>query len=251
MAQQKTMATCPECGAKVRKDNLKAHVKKVHGIGEKDAAQDGQAKPIRASRTARKKVSPWPAIALVALLGLSSLGVFAYMTTLPSNQSNQNNNPPPSNLPNATIVVQGFGTIKIQLRTDVAPKTAANFISLARSGFYNGLTFHRIIADFCIQGGDPNGDGTGGSGTNIPWENTGLRNVKYSIAMARGSSKDSASSQFYINMKDNTNLDNPPAYVVFGLVTSGQSVADAISRVSTDSNDKPLTPVVMTSVTIS
>lgn len=219
---------------------------------KKTAMEDTKAKPSRPIRASRKKVSAWPAIVLAVVLGISTLGVYAYMSSKPNSpSSNPSPHPPPSNLRNATIVVQGFGTIKIQLRTDKAPVTAGNFISLANRGFYNGLTFHRIIADFAIQGGDPNGDGTGGSGTNIAWENTGLKNVKYSIAMARGSSPDSASSQFYINMGDNTNLDTAPAYVVFGQLTSGQSVADAISRVQTDSNDRPLTPVVMTSVTIS
>jgi len=252
MAQQKTMATCPECGAKVRKDNLKGHIKKVHGSGEKEATRGEKAKPIRASLAARKKVSPWPAIALTALLGLSSLGVYAYMTMLPGNQNN-----PPSNLPVATIAVTingtYIGTFKMQLRTDVAPRTAGNFVTLANDKFYDGLTFHRILPGEAIQGGDPNGDGTGGSGTNIAWENTGLKNVRYSVAMARGTSVDSASSQFFINLADNKQWDTAPAYVVFGQVVSGQSVVDTIGQVPNTGypNNRALAHVVMTSVTIS
>jgi len=120
-------------------------------------------------------------------------------------------------------------------------------IAFNLTGFYDGLIFHRVIADFVIQGGDPNGDGTGGSGTTVAWEDTGLKNLLHTIAMAR-SNPDDATSQFFINLKDNANLDTAPAYVVFGRVVGGHEVVTAIGSVPTDANDKPLSPVTMTRV---
>jgi cyclophilin family peptidyl-prolyl cis-trans isomerase len=146
------------------------------------------------------------------------------------------------------VLETSLGTIRIELDTINAPRTAANFIGLVRAGFYDGLTFHRVVADFVIQGGDPNGDGSGGSGTTVTWEDTGLRNTLHTIAMARSQSPDSATSQFFLNLKDNTNLDTPPAYVVFGRVIGGHEVVTSIGSVPTDANDKPLSSVTMTRV---
>ncbi|MBI2134650.1 peptidylprolyl isomerase [Candidatus Woesearchaeota archaeon] len=116
------------------------------------------------------------------------------------------------------------GTIKFELYQDKAPVTAKNFIELASSGFYDGLTFHRYEPGFVIQGGDPNGDGTGGSGKNILLEiNPALTHVKGAVAMARASDPNSASSQFYITLEDSHFLDGN--YAVFGKVIEGMDVA--------------------------
>lgn len=142
----------------------------------------------------------------------------------------------------AEIVVQDYGTIKVELDADQAPITVQNFIDLANSGFYNGLTFHRIIEGFMIQGGDPNGDGTGGSGHTIRGEftqngvNNTLSHTRGAISMARSSAMNSASSQFFIVHEDSTYLDG--SYAVFGYVTEGMDVVDAIATSVTaeDSN---------------
>ena len=142
----------------------------------------------------------------------------------------------------AEIVVQDYGTIKVELDADQAPITVQNFIDPANSGFYDGLTFHRIIEGFMIQGGDPNGDGTGGSGHTIRGEftqngvNNTLSHTRGAISMARSSAMNSASSQFFIVHEDSTYLDG--SYAVFGYVTEGMDVVDAIATSVTaeDSN---------------
>ena len=121
----------------------------------------------------------------------------------------------------------GKGTIKLELYEDKAPITAKNFIELAGSGFYDGLTFHRYEPGFVIQGGDPNGDGTGGSGKTIPLEiNPALTHVKGAVAMARANNPNSASSQFYITLEDAHFLDGN--YAVFGKVIEGMDVAEQL-----------------------
>lgn len=132
----------------------------------------------------------------------------------------------------ATIEVADYGTIKVELNATIAPITVSNFAKLANEGFYDGLTFHRIISGFMIQGGDPNGDGTGGSGETIKGEfkangviNT-ISHVRGTISMGRSSSYDSASSQFFIMQQTNTSLDGQ--YAAFGHVTEGMDVVDAI-----------------------
>lgn len=132
----------------------------------------------------------------------------------------------------ATIEVEGYGTIEVALNANVAPLTVANFCKLANEGFYDGLTFHRIIDGFMIQGGDPNGDGTGGSDETIKGEfsengvDNPLSHVRGTISMARSSAYDSASSQFFIMQKTTASLDGQ--YAAFGTVTSGMDVVDAI-----------------------
>ena len=132
----------------------------------------------------------------------------------------------------AEIVVKDYGTIKLELDADTAPITVTNFVNLANDGFYNGLTFHRIIDGFMIQGGDPLGNGTGGSDTNIKgeFEQNGVENdishVRGVISMARSQDNNSASSQFFIVQADSTYLDGQ--YAAFGHVTEGMEVIDAI-----------------------
>lgn len=132
----------------------------------------------------------------------------------------------------AKIVVKNYGTIVLELDADVAPITVENFANLVNEGFYNGLTFHRIISGFMIQGGDPLGNGTGGSSKTIKGEfaSNGVKNsishVRGTISMARSSMPNSASSQFFIVHKDSTFLDGQ--YAAFGTVTSGMEVVDKI-----------------------
>ena len=132
----------------------------------------------------------------------------------------------------AEIVVKHYGTIALDLDADVAPITVENFANLVNEGFYNGLTFHRIISGFMIQGGDPLGNGTGGSSKTIKGEfaSNGVKNsishVRGTISMARSSMPNSASSQFFIVHQDSTFLDGQ--YAAFGTVTSGMEVVDKI-----------------------
>ena len=132
----------------------------------------------------------------------------------------------------AKIEVKDYGTITVKLDGKTAPITVKNFVDLAKSGFYDGLTFHRIIEGFMIQGGDPNGNGTGGSDKTIKGEfkeNGVKNNIKHKrgvISMARSSDYDSASSQFFIMQEDNESLDGQ--YAAFGHVIKGMKVVDKI-----------------------
>lgn len=130
------------------------------------------------------------------------------------------------------IKVKNYGLIKLKLDANTAPITVSNFVGLANEGFYNGLTFHRIIKGFMIQGGDPNGDGTGGSKQTIKGEFTAngvdnpLKHTRGVISMARSQSNDSASSQFFIMHEDTPSLDGE--YAAFGCAYSGMDIVDKI-----------------------
>lgn len=132
------------------------------------------------------------------------------------------------------ITIKDKGVIAVELDADTAPITVTNFVELANSGFYNGLTFHRIIEGFMIQGGDPKGNGTGGSDKNIKGEfaANGIKNdishERGVISMARSSAYDSASSQFFIMHKTSTHLDGQ--YAAFGHVTSGMDIVDDLAE---------------------
>lgn len=153
-----------------------------------------------------------------------------------------------------TIEMENGKKIKIELYPDVAPITCENFEKLVKDGFYNGLTFHRVIAGFMIQGGCPLGNGTGGPGWNIKGEfsSNGVKNdLKHTrgvISMARSMMPDSAGSQFFIMHEDAPHLDGQ--YAAFGKVVEGMDVVDEIADVATDYNDMPLEPQVMKKVTI-
>ena len=142
----------------------------------------------------------------------------------------------------ATIEVEGYGAIKLELDADVAPVTVANFAKLAGEGFYDGLTFHRIIEGFMAQGGDPNGNGTGGSDEKIVGEFSdnghpnSISHVRGTISMARSQAYNSASSQFFIMQADTPSLDGQ--YAAFGHVTEGMDVVDAMCEAArpTDNN---------------
>lgn len=132
----------------------------------------------------------------------------------------------------AEIIIEEYGSIKLTLSSIQAPKTVENFVKLAASGFYDGLTFHRIMEGFMMQGGDPKGNGTGGSDATIVgefsangWQNT-LSHTRGVISMARSNYYDSASSQFFICHADSTFLDGN--YAAFGYVTEGMDVVDKI-----------------------
>ena len=134
----------------------------------------------------------------------------------------------------AAITVKDYGEIDVELDADTAPITVTNFVKLVQDNFYDGLTFHRIIDGFMIQGGDPNGDGTGGAEDTIKGEfsSNGVKNdishVRGTISMARSTDPDSASSQFFIVQSDSTHLDGD--YAAFGHVTSGMDIVDQICK---------------------
>lgn len=137
--------------------------------------------------------------------------------------------PAPGKAAYAVVDVEGKGKFVIELNLEKAPKTAGNFIKLAKEGFYNGLTFHRVVPDFVVQGGDPNGNGTGGPGYTIPFEETGLKHEDGAVAMARkGDDKNSAGSQFYICLGPQHQLDGD--YAVFGKVIQGMDVVRKIQQ---------------------
>ena len=163
--------------------------------------------------------------------------------------------------PVATITMDTGKEIKLELYPDVAPNTVANFISLANSGFYDGLIFHRVISGFMIQGGDPNGNGSGGPGYRIKGEfsNNKVQNdIKHErgvISMARQGNPyfpslayNTAGSQFFIMHQDGNFLDGD--YAAFGRVTEGIEVVDEIASVQTNSNDKPLEDQVIKTIRV-
>ena len=150
------------------------------------------------------------------------------------------------------ITMEDGGIIDIELNEEVAPITCENFKKLVSEGFYNGLTFHRVIPGFMIQGGCPLGNGTGGPGWNIKGEfaangvNNPIKHTRGVISMARSMNPNSAGSQFFIMHKDAPHLDGQ--YAAFGKVVAGMDVVDKIASVRTDWNDKPTTPVKMKTV---
>ena len=156
--------------------------------------------------------------------------------------------------PVVTIEMENGGVIKAELYPEIAPNTVNNFISLVRKGFYDGLIFHRVIPGFMIQGGDPNGVGTGGPGYTIKGEFTrnGFKNDRKHdrgvLSMARTMAPNSAGSQFFIMHDKAPHLDGQ--YAAFGKVTEGLDVVDAIAAVACDYNDKPTQPQRMKHVTV-
>ena len=144
------------------------------------------------------------------------------------------------------ISVKDYGDITVELYPKYAPITVKNFLKLVDEEFYDGLTFHRVIKDFMIQGGDPMGNGSGSSATKIKGEFTSngvdnpLKHSRGAISMARGNDPDSASCQFFICHQVCATLDG--SYAVFGMVTSGMDVVDAIAEVEVEYNDNPYYP---------
>lgn len=193
-------------------------------------------------------------IGIVVILMLAVAGIYARInkaTAKNENTTNVENNANSQNTENseknnesgendmyktgthhAEMVVKDYGTVKMELYADIAPITVANFAKLVNEGFYNGLTFHRIMSGFMIQGGDPLGNGTGGSDEEIKGEfalngvENSISHTRGTISMARASAYNSASSQFFIMHQDYTGLDG--AYAAFGKVTEGIEVVDKI-----------------------
>ena len=156
--------------------------------------------------------------------------------------------------PIVTIEMEDGGVIKAELYPQTAPNTVNNFIHLISKGFYDGLVFHRVIEGFMIQGGCPQGNGTGGPGYGIKGEfsqNGFVNQLKHEagvLSMARAMHPDSAGSQFFIMHKQAPHLDG--AYAAFGKVTEGMDVVDRIAQEDTDYNDRPLTPQKLRRVTV-
>ena len=154
------------------------------------------------------------------------------------------------------VIKTDFGSIKFSLLPDIAPETVRNFLELAKSGFYNGTLFHRVIPGFMIQGGDPNTKnpdknmwGQGGPGYNLKAEFSSRSHLRGIVSMARSTDPDSAGSQFFIVTSDSTFLDKQ--YTVFGEVADGMEVADKIVNLPRDGNDCPKQEAKMLEVTIS
>lgn len=176
---------------------------------------------------------------LIMILILILIGGYFIMTDV--NAENKN--------PIVTITMEGGGEVEVELYPEIAPNTVNNFIYLAEQGYFDGLIFHRVIENFMIQGGDPDGTGRGGPGYSIKGEfaqndfDNELEHTRGVISMARSQAYDSAGSQFFIMHKDFQRLDG--AYAAFGEVISGMDVVDGIATVNTDQNDRPEEPQVM------
>ena len=184
----------------------------------------------------------------LAIVGVVILIAVGFILFNPFN-SNSHSSDNMSDRPIA-VIETNFGNIVIQLFPDVAPGHVENFVKLARDGFYDGSTFHRVIPGFMIQGGDPNSkdedrsnDGQGGPGYTINAEFSDVPHKRGILSMARAQDPNSAGSQFFIVVKDSNFLDGQ--YTVFGEVIEGMDVADKIVNVERDGNDNPLEKVTM------
>ena len=154
-------------------------------------------------------------------------------------------------MPNPTVTIEtNHGTIVAEMFEDLAPKTAGNFMDLAEKGFYDGVIFHRVIDGFMIQGGDPTGTGRGGPGYTIPDEFApGLAHTDAGLFSMANAGPNTGGSQFFITLAGTPWLDGKHA--IFGKVTSGLEVVQAIGKVQTGMGDKPVEDVVMETVTVS
>lgn len=184
----------------------------------------------------------WSALLTVILI----VGGYAAAADLGDASGQQINTEAEVQNPMVTLVMESGAEIKIELYPDIAPNTVYNFISLVRSGFYDGTIFHRVIPGFIIQGGDPEGTGRGGPGYSIRGEFTAngfpnpLAHERGVISMARTVMPDSAGSQFFIVVEDAPHLDGQ--YAAFGRVISGMEEVDRIASVPRDAADRPLEP---------
>ena len=223
--------------------------------GQKGAAN----RPTTAQPVKKKTINPWwiiGALAVVAvILSLWMAGVFANSAKNAKDQADSNGQTATdSKNPIVTITMEDGNQITVELYPSVAPNTVNNFISLVNAKFYDGVSFHRVIPDFMIQGGDPDGTGAGGPGYSIKGEFTSngftndLKHTRGVISMARTQIPDSAGSQFFIMVSDTPSLDGE--YAAFGKVLSGMEEVDKIVNVERDSYDKPLQPQIMKTVTV-
>ena len=179
------------------------------------------------------------ALLVLSLAGCGKTSVVGITTTSKAPAANEESQGVGTH--HAEIEIQDYGTITVELDGDAAPITVQNFMDLANAGFYDGLTFHRIISGFMMQGGDPNGNGTGGSENTIKGEFSAngvenpLSHTRGAISMARAQAPDSASSQFFICHADSTFLDGQ--YACFGYVTDGMDVVDAVCETAQPTDD--------------
>ena len=179
------------------------------------------------------------ALLVLSLAGCGKTSVVGITTTSKAPAANEESQGVGTH--HAEIEIQDYGTITVELDGDAAPITVQNFMDLANAGFYDGLTFHRIISGFMMQGGDPNGNGTGGSENTIKGEFSAngvenpLSHTRGAISMARAQDPDSASSQFFICHADSTFLDGQ--YACFGYVTDGMDVVDAVCEAAQPTDD--------------
>jgi peptidyl-prolyl cis-trans isomerase B (cyclophilin B) len=156
--------------------------------------------------------------------------------------------------PTVTIEMENIGTMKLELYPETAPKSVKNFVSLIKDGFYDGLTFHRVISGFMIQGGCPDGTGSGGPGYHIDGEfssngvDNPLSHTRGVLSMARSSDPNSAGSQFFIMHDDAPHLDGN--YAAFGKLTEGYDVLDTIASCKKGANDKPKEPQTILKITV-
>ena len=184
------------------------------------------------------------ALLVLSLAGCGKTSVVGITTTSKAPAANEESQGVGTH--HAEIEIQDYGTITVELDGDAAPMTVQNFMDLANDGFYDGLTFHRIIAGFMMQGGDPNGNGTGGSENTIKGEFSAngvenpLSHTRGAISMARAQAPDSASSQFFICHADSTFLDGQ--YACFGYVTDGMDVVDAVCEAAQPTDDNGTIP---------
>ena len=199
-----------------------------------------------------KKILKLTAVIMCTMLILTGCGV--------DNHKNNTDNKENTNIMElkdklVKVEMEDGAYFVMELYPEYAPETVKNFVELAESGFYNGLTIHRIVPGFVIQGGCPKGNGTGNSGKNIKGEfasngfkdNT-LSHTKGIVSMARAQNPDSASCQFFVCLDDASFLDGD--YAAFGKVIEGMDTVEAIAKERTDLSDKPLTPVIMKNVTV-
>ena len=202
----------------------------------------------------KETVKKWIVLLLAALMLLSLACAKGKTDTDANTTKTEEDTTVDKSHPIATITMKDGGVIQLELYPEVAPESVKNFISLANSGFYDGLIFHRVILGFMIQGGDPLGKGTGGPGYAIKGEfaANGVQNdishVRGVLSMARSSAYNSGGSQFFIVQTDSTYLDGN--YAAFGRVTSGMDVVDAIAKTTTDSKNKPYKDQVMQTVRV-
>ena len=184
------------------------------------------------------------ALLVLSLAGCGKTSVVGITTTSKAPAANEESQGVGTH--HAEIDIQDYGTITVELDGDAPPITVQNFMDLANDGFYDGLTFHRIIAGFMMQGGDPNGNGTGGSENTIKGEfsangvENSLSHTRGAISMARSQAYDSASSQFFICHADSTFLDGQ--YACFGYVTDGMDVVDAVCEAAQPTDDNGTIP---------
>jgi peptidyl-prolyl cis-trans isomerase B (cyclophilin B) len=191
---------------------------------------------------------------LISFMIALSLIIGCSKNTISSKEPTNKPLDPPKDLPIAIIKVKNYGTIEAELYPHMAPNTVNNFIELSNNKFYDGLIFHRVVKDFVIQGGDPEGTGIGGPGYSIKGEfeaNMFKNDVKHEkgvLSMARSQHPDSAGSQFFIVTKDASNLDKE--YAAFGKVIKGVDVVDKIENVKVDNKDKPVKNIVIESIRV-